>query len=1168
MSGRFSGAFAFCLVSTTSMTALTVPTAASAQEHVFSVPAQPASEGVAQFARQAGVQILIAGSDAKDRRTNEVRGPLSVSEALARLLANTGLVAKSAGPQTYTVVAHNDAAPVDQVSVDVDKDIVVTGSRLRRNAFTSLSPLQVIEGDAARAAGLSDVASMVQQSPVATGFQFDNSVTLPGDVASSGGSVGAATVSLRGLRPDRTLVLVNSRRLAPAGVEGAPTQPDLNLIPAALIERIELLTDGASSVYGSDAVAGVVNIILKDDLDGIEMTGFAEIPEGGGGQIFSVSAAAGFKSDRGRVTLGAEYYERRTLFRSQRPFSNCRKTVEQSIATGEVREACVDFGGAGGGGLNQFQDPTEVPDGAGLRELRFDFDRGSGFDRQPAGLDLCDSNNSILGPGTNTTGVPCTFITGDGKPDLLSAFGFDSRYNTNGYTDQQDLISPLRRLSFYATGDYELPFIDGTQAYFEASYSRREVDVSAGPSPVTISVPCANPFIQSVAVLRGSSSCANTAVATSGNPPSTPMRTLNWLPALSDLGRKGTEVEQIRGVMGFRGDFGVSSEDPERGDFAFAPANWRYDVFASYTRSNGRSVATQINDERLALALNTARIDTADEDRDGSTTDIVCGTALLGSSLESCVPLDPTAPEIYLDNRLPAAAAAYLAGDGINNTVIGQTIVSGFVSGDLFRIPAGTVPLVLGAEYRRDSIDSRNSFLSTSGSGLGGLGRPELNTIGARSLTEFFAETEIPVLKDKPFAHFLTFNASTRYTKESNFGSLWTYRLQGGYAPVPSLTFKATYGTTFRAPNLREQFLADQFNTIVPGNDPCLRLSGAPPITDPIRLSNCSAQGADPTLLGQGLGSLPQINVKRGGADDLKAETSRSITVGASFTQPWFESFTLKLSSTYFDIKVKNSVEEPGFADILRECLVVTPDLASPFCARIRRVNSGNPRTNFIDTIDASFFNVGELRSRGVDFNVSFAMPIQALGTSFRVGVDAIATRQLESSEDRLGAQDENLGEIEFSKWQAVASVTLAWEDFTVLWRARYTSGGIPDRCCTSEFPTASTTNPFIDGFSNPTTILGSGTIDPDGDGAPGTLAFDLPGFYPVGRVEPYWYHDLSISYQRNGWGLRAGVKNVLNTPPPAVNRNSGQLSRFGVVLGAGFDFVGRSYFLGLSHSF
>ena len=253
-------------------------------------------------------------------------------------------------------------AEVEQIEAEEEDDfaeekgeIVVTGSRLRRNEFTSASPLQVIDGELARDLGLVDASDLLGQTTVVQGQQITTGLsTSAGNLSANG--PGSATASLRGLNPGRTLVLVNGRRLAPAGVRGAPSAPDLNLIPGSLVQRVDVLLDGASSVYGSDAIAGVVNYQLQREFEGIEVDAYATIPElpGNAGHREVFSLKTGVSNDKGFVTFAAEHsrvagYNEAALSDFYSPYSNgCLSYVTQG-ASGTIYDPdrCAGSFGAG-----------------------------------------------------------------------------------------------------------------------------------------------------------------------------------------------------------------------------------------------------------------------------------------------------------------------------------------------------------------------------------------------------------------------------------------------------------------------------------------------------------------------------------------------------------------------------------------------------------------------------------------------------------------------------------------------------------------------------------------------------------------------------------------------------------------------------------------------------
>ncbi|MEQ8206214.1 MAG: TonB-dependent receptor plug domain-containing protein, partial [Woeseia sp.] len=237
-----------------------------------------------------------------------------------------------ATPATFAQEADSDQASSSDSDEAMD-EVTVTGSRLKRSTYSSIAPLQVITSQVSREVGLINAADILQESSAATGQQID--LTFSGFVIDEG--PGTNPVSLRGLGSARTLVLVNGRRLAPAGVEGAPFAADLNLVPGSLVQQYDLLLDGASSVYGSDAVAGVVNIIMRKDFDGLELEYFTTVPEQSQGLSHNMTAIWGKNFDRGFIGIGIEAETAEIVTAADRSWTNqCDRHYEMTT-TGEFR---------------------------------------------------------------------------------------------------------------------------------------------------------------------------------------------------------------------------------------------------------------------------------------------------------------------------------------------------------------------------------------------------------------------------------------------------------------------------------------------------------------------------------------------------------------------------------------------------------------------------------------------------------------------------------------------------------------------------------------------------------------------------------------------------------------------------------------------------------------
>ncbi|MEC7289463.1 MAG: TonB-dependent receptor plug domain-containing protein, partial [Pseudomonadota bacterium] len=369
-----------------------------------------------------------------------------------KLFATTLLAGVAGGLWAGAAIAQEtddeEVTVIEEVSEDDEArqdKIVVTGSRIARDEFTSASPLQVIDGEVARDLGLVDAADLLGQTTVVQGQQTTTGVSTSAGLLTDSGP-GSSTAGLRGLDPGRTLVLVNGRRLAPAGVRGAPSAPDLNLIPGSLVERVDVLLDGASSVFGSDAVAGVVYYILRTDFDGLQLDAFVTDPEmrGNGGQQQVYSATFGVSNDRGFMSFAAEFsqvqgFSRGDLGSFYEPYSGgCISTYVQG-ASGEIYDACGGSFGAGAVSQTPLGFLGYDPIGGG------DADLPNGFFRIPISADLLTPDSP------------------NGQALLLFPEELDANIAPN-----------FQRLTLYSVGEYNLNTYGNMTAYYEASHALRE----------------------------------------------------------------------------------------------------------------------------------------------------------------------------------------------------------------------------------------------------------------------------------------------------------------------------------------------------------------------------------------------------------------------------------------------------------------------------------------------------------------------------------------------------------------------------------------------------------------------------------------------------------------------------------------------------------------------
>ncbi|MEQ8205935.1 MAG: TonB-dependent receptor, partial [Woeseia sp.] len=476
--------------------------------------------------------------------------------------------------------------------------------------------------------------------------------------------------------------------------------------------------------------------------------------------------------------------------------------------------------------------------------------------------------------------------------------------------------------------------------------------------------------------------------------PSGPVGVLPIASVLGDRTGNDNKVEQTRLVAGVRGDIPAMNFG--------SVANWTFDLTGVWSKSDGVSSRLGVRGDRLATSLATSQIV-------AGTSNVVCGVDNNSDGVPDgvladgtpCVPVNMFAPSLYngiVGDFATPEERAFLFDSRDFDTVYKQAIYSAFVTGEILELPAGPVSMGLGIEHRIDEIQSIPDDVASQGLFFGFFA--DQGAVGQKDTSEAYAEFEIPLLVDMPLASELTTNLSARWTEDEFYGSAWTYSGKLGYRPVPSLLLRATYGTSYRAPNLRENFLLGQTGFLSVG-DPCVvpdaaydPLSGYDPTLDnrdPNIIQNCiDIGGVDPTSLGSNINAAYSVERSSGGAVDLLEETSDSVSLGFAFEQPWFNQFNLTIGSTFYRIELSDSIVEPSAQFIVNDCYGSPTAVRSAFCSRIRRGADG-----LLDFIDAGFINRDSEKVEGVDVNIAFDMTMQMFGRPVDLGVDVMMNRSL-----------------------------------------------------------------------------------------------------------------------------------------------------------------------------
>ncbi|MBT8040169.1 MAG: TonB-dependent receptor [Gammaproteobacteria bacterium] len=1095
------------------------------------------------------------------RGSSERNSSLQVA-LLALLLTFT---AGTAWAQDATDEDEDDATTETEDAADLDR-VVVTGSRLQRETYTSISPLQIITATESREAGLIDSAEILQKSTASAGQQIDLSFT--GFVLDNG--PGASTVDLRGLGAARTLVLLNGRRLAPSGVEGAPASPDLNLVPAGLVQRYEVLLDGASSVYGSDAVAGVTNIILRKDFDGFEFDVFYNHPEYDNGESYNVTGSWGMNFDRGMIGFGLEYNKSDSIRLRDRPWTDGCAQHHEITTNGEIR----------------------------FKDLYW----------QQFGMDMGDcALGSLAGRTQVATRLGSIYYTpgysNGAFPNFSEAitYGFGVDGNGDGMTDvnyidyditkseaalSSDFFPGQERLSAMGYGEYTFEGDMNNTAYFEFNFTDRDVSADGGAPQLFPYVPANNPYNLCNPDAEGGVDCGLATDALYNNPNYITQFADYWtaeagcfglayedcVPAAFGLlyGPIGaTRTRPIVSVIGDRAIYEVNNKQYRgvigmNGDLPFVDwgsmSSWVYDLSLSYTTSDSTSSRPGIRGDRLDLALGwySSTATPCENDLGFSTAPRHFGRGIYSDTAAGCVPVNLYASSLYPEGAqgdfATAAERDYLFDTRDFDTEYTQTIFSAYANGFLFELPGGTALGGIGIEWREDDIKSIPDEVAREGLFWGFFS--DGGATGSKWTREIFGEIELPVLAGVKGAEELIFNFSGRYTDDEFYGDDFTYTAKIGYRPINSLLLRGTFGTSFRAPSVREVFLLDQtgFLTLF---DPCAVPESAlgdinagggydPSLDtrDPVVLENCRLQGVDPTTLIDNGNQFFSTEIARGGTTDLEAETSESLTYGFAFEQPWFESFDLVFGMTWYDIEVKNTIIDPSAQFLINDCYNDS-QFDSTFCENIIR-----DQDNFLDIVNAYFINRDSDRARGMDINANYDQNFNIGSRAVRFGFDLAVNRNDEASttfvDDDGNADFEDFTRSTYyPKWRGQLGLRTQVEDFRFTWVVNYT-GKAPQYA------------PDVDEFD-----------DLDGSVA-GFFADTCLGppddvyCRDYADIDDYWLHSASVYWYGDTWTIGAGIRNVFDEAPPRVDGNE-VLAINNVPIGASYDLFGRVYFFNLS---
>jgi outer membrane receptor protein involved in Fe transport len=1048
-------------------------------------------------------------------------------------------------PRTSSTVAASALAAaaaqgqgtVAQSSASTVKEVVVTGSRIPRPNANSVSPVETVSQQEFKLEGTVDVETLLNNLP-----SVSPSVTQ----FSNNGATGIATVDLRGFGANRTLVLIDGRRMPP-GDPQTPV-PDLNLLPSSLVDSVDVLTGGASSVYGSDAVAGVVNFKMKHNFEGVQMDAQFNIAEHDNDDALaqSIAKAAGHdgvptgatwqgRTEHITITFGANtadgkgnlegylgYVDQEPVRQAAYDFAYCAisgKFGYKGQTYGETGHACGGSSNSAYGRFNgkfwgAYQGSTFVPGATQSATVNLSDNPG------PAGNFVAYSSPPPGATARTWNYAPYQYFQ---RQDERYQGGYFAHYDINSHiTAYSDFLFQDDRSTgqlapsgqFSNNGAVNQITCDNPLA------SASQLAALCGPAPYQL-----NSHGQVVAV--GDPTATSPVYGGAGS-------TNLSQPFALAYRLQNNPRDYLLQHDSFKMDEGV------RGDIDDV---WSYDVYLQY----GKSIADQtvVGDVSKAKINNALQVGPS-------------GKCINGDP--ACVPFDIFTP---LSQNVSTAAFNYLEESASNAGYTTQQIVSGNLVGKLGKYGVQSpwahegVGIAFGAEYRRDFIRVAPDAASTSGDIAGGAAGGVPSTQGSTSVKDLYVESILPVVQDHFLMKDVTLDIAYRRSDYNLAGTSDTYKFGGDWAVTPDLRFRGAFNRTERAPNVLELFTPAQL-TNQGFADPC---SGAAPKFSAAQCYNTAKNlGVTEQQFAQiyygNISACPagQCNGLTGGNEKLRPEVGDTTTLGFFFQPHWFRGFSMSLD--YWDIALTGAVGTVPFETTLQGCLA---NGAAPLCNNIFRDPSTGAFIGATGYVQGNLENIGGVHKKGYDIQWDYrfrlkdtgflpdwgGVSMNFVGTYMMSDTSTVPTSPDTTHPNGLiaiqcaglyGPTCSGVDGVPDPRWRHKYRVTWAtpWKvDFSIQWR--YIQQVKAD---------VNSGNPDINNGNPPAFI--------------------------DGHIPAYSWIDLAAQYRvRDNITLRAGVNNVFDKEPPALDTNAYPLAPgSGNTFANMYDPLGRTIFVNLTAKF
>ena len=907
---------------------------------------------------------------------------------------------------------------VDGDGVD---EIVVTGSRVRRTDLDTAFPTLVVGQEVFEKNAFTNIADALNQVPA-----FGGTTSPIGD---QGGNIGVNFVDFLDLGAQRTLTLVNGRRFVSSNSNGTGAQVDFGVIPLGLIERIETIGVGGAPTYGSDAIAGTINVILRDDYEGMEATvQYGETERGDADtQQYQLLFGANSEDGRGNVTFNAEYTKNDGLNQTDRPdiyFAEARAELTPQGTPGFAdvplpAGADPDQFDRNGDGIVDNVSRIINPNGQSVNIQLFT----PGGAISPFGLFAPSAGFGDFGNGNfyvfNPAGNLVTVQPGVTPPSGIfrSIGGFDNDF----FIDTTQIESPVERINFGSTFRYDISEYFTFKGDFQFSNATAVELANQGgfqTFPFTgtsdaVAFTADNPFLTDQA--------RNVLVNEIGLDSDGTFFLSRFNNDLLQGGERNRESNLWRIAAGFEGDFNVGERE------------FYWDVSGVFGQNNIETQSVLLNDRRFLNAI--------DAVVDPSTGEIVCRVTLEGQpdlvgngisdtsqDVLACRPLN-----LFGEGVQTPEALDYISQRGFLVDDIDQEVFTANIGGELFDLPGGAVQAVVGYEARNDQ-----ALFATDGANEVGLGRSAAvpDTGGKVSTNEYYGEVFLPIVSSAmgiPFVQRLEAGAQVREIDNSQAGSFTAWTIEGTYQPIDDLTFRGNRTRSFRAPSLIELF-QPVLTSFQFADDPCDDRFIA---DGPNRAANCAAVGIAQPFNSNVVGATAQG--RSGGNPNLRNEAADGWTVGA-VVQPRFVP-GLTFQADYINLEIEGLIAARTLENNLETCFDADPsDFPNEACSTFTRDGSGQV-VDFIsgnlnaDNAEYQFLN---LRA-DYDFDVADAFGLfggNAIGDYGQFGIDMSAFHVIQRDlivQDVV--QDNTIGNFTDPRWSGTADFTYTKGPARLFWR-------------------------------------------------------------------------------------------------------------------------------------